>query len=66
MDLAQPSFPRSPLTTHQLCRALIQPGVQGRWLSPLWQSCKQPWTISCVLGGTSPLTGGYFIVEQLL
>lgn len=66
MDLAQPAFPQSLLTTHQLCRALSQPGVQGRWLSPLWQSCKLPQTVSCVLGGMSPPAGGYFIVEQLL
>lgn len=66
MDLAQPAFPQSPLTTRQLCRAPSQPGVQGRWLSPLWQSCKQPRTVSCVLGGMSLPAGGYFIVEQLL
>lgn len=51
MDLAQPAFPR---TTRQLCGALSQPRVQGRGLSPPWQSCEQPWTISCMLEGYQP------------
>lgn len=42
MDLAHPAFPHSPLAARQLCRACSQPSVQGRQLSPLWQSGRQP------------------------
>lgn len=47
------SFPWSLGTTQQPCRAPGQPGVQGRWLGPLWQGCRHPGTISCVLGEES-------------